>query len=249
MSLLVFIDESGNNNLASVDSNFPVFVLCAVAMTDTQYHQTVRPVFEEFKSVSCGSPNIILRSSNIKRKKNGFEFLRKPGEMDKFCTALDDVMSKSPHHILASTIDVVKHREKYITPHDPYYLGIEFMLPKIVMLAGENSETDINIIFEQRGAAYDKNVRKKFEEYLQLGTRFKSAERFAHLKFHIWFEPKGKNLIGNQIADLSGYAIGRHYLSPPYRSYPIVEEKIYRGAAWLSRYNRATDLYGLKIFP
>ena len=91
---IVFVDESGDQSLSSIDPEFPVFCLsfCIVAKAD--YIGAVVPAVQVFKFKYWGHDAVILHEHEIRKTIGDFAFLRADrGLREAFMSDLSHLMS------------------------------------------------------------------------------------------------------------------------------------------------------------
>lgn len=65
MPVIVYIDETGDHGMDSVDPNFPIFVLTMVITDMAAYVEKTVPAFNRFKFDHFGHEGVILHSREI----------------------------------------------------------------------------------------------------------------------------------------------------------------------------------------
>jgi hypothetical protein len=70
---IMFVDESGDHNLAVIDPQYPMFVLAGVIMDQAYAQGYLEHRFAGFKQDLFGRTDIILHRADITRNRNGFE--------------------------------------------------------------------------------------------------------------------------------------------------------------------------------
>ena len=70
---IMFLDESGDHNLAVIDPQYPMFVLAGVILDQAYAQGYLEHRFAEFKQDLFGRTDIILHRADITRNRNGFE--------------------------------------------------------------------------------------------------------------------------------------------------------------------------------
>ena len=68
MSYVLFLDESGDHQLKTINKNFPVFCLAGCVFESEYYKTIVRPRVEEFKMSIWGHTDVILHSREIRKQ-------------------------------------------------------------------------------------------------------------------------------------------------------------------------------------
>ncbi len=74
MKHFLFIDESGDHGLVSIDPNFPVFVLCGIVISEPNYI-SINQGLKDLKKRFWGDRKVILHSRDIRKCDNEFQIL------------------------------------------------------------------------------------------------------------------------------------------------------------------------------
>ncbi|WP_223146681.1 DUF3800 domain-containing protein [Methylomonas albis] len=69
---IVYVDESGDHGLTSIDPSYPIFVLMFCIFKKRDYVQAVVPLIQEFKLKHFGHDQVILRETDIRRDRGSF---------------------------------------------------------------------------------------------------------------------------------------------------------------------------------
>jgi len=69
---LAFVDESGDQNLVSINPQYPVFVLVLCIIKKTAYTHLLAPKFKDIKIKYFGHDLAILHEHDILRRKEWF---------------------------------------------------------------------------------------------------------------------------------------------------------------------------------
>lgn len=238
---IVFVDESGDHGLESIDPNYPVFVLVFCIFHKEAYASGAAPAVLRFKFAHFGHDQVILHEHDIRKAKGDFNFLLDARRREPFYIGLNELIADADFRLVASVIKKVEYRARYPVPGNPYHIAMGFGLERVFLeLDGRACRTGrTHIICERRGAAEDAQ--------LELEIRRVCANNATGriLPFEPLLVSKQRNSAGLQIADLIARPIGRKVLQPkqPNRAYEILKDKFRR--------NKAGDVqgWGLKIFP
>lgn len=240
----LYIDESGDHGLVNLDTDFPVFLLCGILISEENYN-SVRNKFNIIKRELWGNKNVIFHSRDIRKCNKEFQILFDLNIKKRFYEHINDIIHNSEYRIIASAIN----KEKYIKTYgklsnDVYELALSFIIERAVFSLDEikNTEKQLEIIIEKRGKKEDKKLDEHFQRVLARGTGFVSAQRLRDINTTITFRDKKENINGLQLADLIAYPIAR-YVIEPNRANPafdILKNKIY---------TKNNKRHGLKIFP
>lgn len=244
MPLIVYMDETGDHSLETVDTTFPLFAVIFLVCDSQVYIESIVPTVYRLKIDYFGHEGVILHSRDIRKRQGDFKFLLDPTLREPFFNRINQIMSLDGYSIIASVIHKEAHRSKYgIFAQNPYDLAVKFALERLLPLLENLGQDVVTIVAEARGKLEDDSLRLSFYETVNHGTVFIRSERFQKIQFHLVFRPKGANIIGTQMADLVGYPIARYVLDPskPNPAYEIIKGKFYKkGPRWIT---------GLKIFP
>lgn len=240
----LYIDESGDHGLVTLDAGFPVFLLCGILISDEDY-SVVREQLNTIKRELWENKEVIFHSRDIRKCNKEFQILFDLDIKKRFYEQINDVIHNSKYRIIASAID----KEKYIKMYgrlsnDVYELALSFIMERTIFCLDEikNTEKQLEVIIEKRGKKEDKKLDEHFQRLLARGTGFLASQRFRDVKTTITFRDKKENINGLQLADLIAYPIAR-YVIEPNRANPafdVLENKIY---------TKNNKRYGLKIFP
>jgi len=244
---IVFVDESGDHGMDSIDDGYPLFVLSCCLISKRDYMTTVVPAMQQLKFSTFGHDAVILHEREIRKDTGPFAILRDRTKKHAFIQALTDVLERTPMTVFSAVIDkrqLVEHRRRN---ESPYELSLRFCLERIfysLRRLGQSNDDEgpllTHVLCESRGRNEDADLELAFR-------RICGGDNFAHV--HLTFEPvltdKKNNSIGLQLADLVARPIGLRQLRPdqPNRAWDVIEAKLDRDAT--GRYRG----YGLKCFP
>lgn len=244
---IVFVDESGDHGMDSIDDGYPLFVLSCCLISKRDYMTTVVPAMQQLKFATFGHDAVILHEREIRKDIGPFSILRDRTKKHAFIQALTDVLERRPMTVFSAVIDkrqLVEHRRRN---ESPYELSLRFCLERIfysLRRLGQSNDDEgpllTHVLCESRGRNEDADLELAFR-------RICGGDNFANV--HLPFEPvltdKKNNSIGLQLADLVARPIGLRQLRPdqPNRAWDVIEAKLDRDAT--GRYRG----YGLKCFP
>lgn len=222
-SYIVFVDESGDHSLESIDADYPIFVLSFCIIKKSDYVEQFIPRIKKLKFDIFGHDLAILHERDIRRKTGWFNKLGKAAR-ESLMTGLTQIMEETQFSIIAVIIDKNKLKRKYATPDHPYHLALQFGLERLEGFLRSRGEQGlpVNVICEARGNKEDRDLELAFR-------RVCDGENFAKQKYphEIHIADKKCNSEGLQIADLTARPIGMSYLRPDQenRAYTVLEEK------------------------
>ncbi|MCG5493329.1 DUF3800 domain-containing protein [Ectothiorhodospira variabilis] len=73
---IVYVDESGDHGLQSLDPHYPVFVLAFCIFHKCYYSETVVSELQKFKFRHFGHDLVILHEHEIRKENGDFTFFR-----------------------------------------------------------------------------------------------------------------------------------------------------------------------------
>jgi hypothetical protein len=73
----VYVDESGDHSLASIDPEYPLLVLSFCIFRKDEYVQRVTPALRQLKFATFGHDMVVLHEMDIRRRKGAFSRLSK----------------------------------------------------------------------------------------------------------------------------------------------------------------------------
>ena len=73
---IVYVDESGDHGLESIDDNYPVFVLVFCIFKKEKYSENIVKDIINLKFKYLGHDQVILHEREIRKSLHPFEFLR-----------------------------------------------------------------------------------------------------------------------------------------------------------------------------
>ncbi|HET8899487.1 MAG TPA: DUF3800 domain-containing protein [Rhodanobacteraceae bacterium] len=238
---IIYVDESGDHSLESIDPEYPVFVLSFCVFRKSSYTDVVTPAIRRLKFEVFGHDMVVLHESDIRRKKGAFAQLsREP--RDAFMDRLTDIIDAADFQLVAVVIDKRRLKDRYVTPAHPYHLAMEFGMERIYrLLCAEGQDDALTcIVCEARGAKEDAELELQFRRIRDGANYFRKP-----LPFDLIVASKQTNSEGLQLADLTARPIGLSVLRPEQqnRACKVLEDKFYRGA------NGKIFGAGLKVFP
>jgi hypothetical protein len=239
---IVYVDESGDHGLISIDPEFPVFVLAFCIFEKQHYLESVVPAAQRIKFVHFGHDHVIFHEREIRKREPPFEFLKNRDRCNLFMKDLDQLMEKASFTLIAAIIDKNALKEKYKEPKNPYEIALCFCMERLYMFLEKKGQRGRKtfLIVESRGHVEDRALDLAFRR-IAAGANYCGPMP----EFEIVFADKRCNAVGLQIADLLVRPIGRNVLNPeqPNRAYEVLKKKFLRNA------DGKIDGVGRKLFP
>ena len=238
---IVYVDESGDHGLRSIDANYPIFVLAFCVFRKSEYINRLVPAIQLFKFRHFGHDGVILHEHDIRKDKGAFAMLRSRSAKGDFVDELSGIVAEAPFTLITSGIEKQKLRERYDEPGNPYHRALGFCLERLYFFLRNQRQLSAttHIVVEQRGRREDDERELEFRRVCN-GDNY-ITKRFP---FELVFADKRANSSGLQLADLVARPVGMSVLRPgqPNRAFAILESKLYASP------DGRVDGYGLKIF-
>jgi hypothetical protein len=242
---LLFLDESGDHNLTTIDPQYPLFVLAGCVMEKSIHEEVLTLAVKEFKSGVLGNPEIILHYVDYTRNQGGFERMSEREFREIFYCGLNRIIRMTEFTLLACIIDKTRHLARYdYFAVDPYVLSMEVLVERFVRILKQADETGV-VIAESRGAQLDNGIELAFLNFKVKGTRFFRPKEITERIKQFIIREKKDNVAGLQLADAVATPIGRRYLGRKnfYIDYAAIAGKFRKGESG-KRLG-----YGLVILP
>ena len=240
---IVYADESGDPNPASVDSNYPVFVLNCCVFRKDGYAGSVLPAISAFKFAHFGHDMEVLHENEIRLQKPPFAFLRDKRKRALFMNQMARIIETVDFTIIAAVVDKRQLGCRYVLTSEVYNLTLNVCVDRLLgfLENRQESERTTHVILESRNSRADAELESAFQRIYDEKNSLGAPTQ----KLRITFADKKTNSTGLQIADLTARPIGRHFISPaqPNRAWDLVGPKLLR-----SRHGDV-DGWGLTILP
>ena len=239
---IVYVDESGDHGLKTIDPNYPVFVLAFCIFRKSDYIGQLVPALQNFKFEHFGHDQAILHETDIRKDRKNFTFLKTPQRKAAFLNALTQIVSDTPFTLICSVIHKEPYRKRYANPDNPYHVALGFGLERVFYFLRSQgaAEQQTHIIVERRGKHEDAELELEFRRICDDGNYHGHK-----LPFEVVFADKKSNSAGLQMADLVARPVGIKMLRPEQenRAFDVLEEKFYTNG------RGERDGWGLKYFP
>lgn len=238
---IVFVDESGDHGLDSIDPEYPVFVLAFCVFQKDAYRLQASPALQGLKFRHFGHDMVILHEREIRKAIGPFRFLVEAERRSAFMQDLNSLMDDAPFTLIATVILKEKLREQYTQPRNPYHIALGYGLERVhsfLKSQGQHGQTT-HVVFEARGRREDEELKVEFSRVCD-GANYRSLR----LNFQMVVADKKTNCCGLQLADLVARPIGRRLLNEGQsnRAFDLLRKKFYCAG------ERFRGL-GLKVFP
>lgn len=243
---VVYVDESGDHSLKSINKDYPVFVLAFCIFYKEHYLSKVVPDLQRLKFDYFGHDLVILHEHEIRKEKGDFTLFKNRAEKNVFLDRLSTIIDGS-NFILASCVIEKSKIQNTDDADNPYHIALKHCLETLFDLVSEKGQQGLetHVIVERRGSKEDNELELEFRRICDGENKYKHD-----LPFKIRMAAKTSNSAGLQLADLVARPIGRHVIdaSQSNRAFDILREKFYCKGGRVSA-GDGYDQWGLKHFP
>ena len=211
----LFLDESGDHGLASIDAAYPVFVLGGVIVPDDESLSRIDAGVRAFKVDVLGDDRLVLHTADIARNRKGFEGLARPDARARFHARLNELMADLPFSIVACAIRKPELLRRYgALALDPYLLSLGLVVERFCFALGGRGETG-RILVERRNERLDRELRVAWDLLRLHGTRYVRPGTIARRISSLEFRRKTDREVGLELADLVVTPLGRWVAGMP----------------------------------
>lgn len=243
MTKVLFLDESGDHNLTSIDPQHPIFVLGGVIASREYALGEMTDRLNLFKQELFGTTNIHLHTADFTRQKNGFERMMEREFCMRFYEKLNQLISELDISIVACAIKKQRHMEKYgFSALDPYHLSVNVLIERFCFDIGKTGKG--RIVAEARDATLDRQLELAWLNTKVSGTDYIKAVDLNQRIDSLVLKTKQDRIAGLEIADAVVTPIARRILGRDSRiNIDIIKSKM--------RKNSTGDVigYGLVVLP
>src|SRR5437016_2102244 len=110
---IVYVDESGEHGLKSINPQNPVFVLAFCIFEKPAYRQAVVPIVQELKFDNWGHDAVVLHIHDIRNQRGDFKILIDQALRAAFLERLNVIIEALPVTVIAAAIDKYRLVKKY----------------------------------------------------------------------------------------------------------------------------------------
>jgi hypothetical protein len=238
---IVYVDESGDHGLHSIDPNYPVFVLAFCVFSKDVYTTSIVPSITNLKFRYFGHDMVIFHEHDIRKRAGQFYRMNEEQRVE-LLHSISETIETTEFTVIAVVIDKARLNHIYVEPTNPYHISLKFGLERVydyLKRLGQH-RTKTAFVFESRGKKEDQELELEFRRVCD-GQNF----RGDHFPFEVIFAPKSVNSTGLQFADMIARPIGLKVLRPRQsnHAYEVIQKKLDRGA------NGNIEGFGVKVFP
>ena len=244
---VVYVDESGDHSLASINPDFPVFVLALCVIHKRHYAEKIIPAVEKLKFNYFGHDSVVLHEHDIRKQKGDFAFLSHLPTRLEFVGQLSSIMDASNFILIACVVDKARMSKSEGASTNPYHIALDICLESLRGFLAEKKQDHLqtHVVVECRGKKEDRELELEFR-------RICDGNNAGHrqLPFDVVFADKKTNLAGLQLADLVARPVGVNYIRPAQanQAFDMLKRKFYCHGG-RAHVGSGYDEVGLMIYP
>lgn len=244
---VVYVDESGDHSLASIDAGYPVFVLALCVFHKRHYSETIIPAIEKLKFNYFGHDSVVLHETDIRKQKGDFAFLSHRPTRDEFLAWASDIMVRSNFILIACVVDKARLSRSEGEASNPYHIALDICLQRLHDFLAEKGQEGLHthVVVECRGKKEDRELELEFRRICD-----GNGTQARQLPFSIVFAHKKTNLAGLQLADLVARPVGLSYIRPGQanQAFDVLKRKFFCDGG-RAKVGAGYDNVGLVIYP
>lgn len=244
---VVYVDESGDHSLASIDKDYPVFVLALCIFHKRHYAEKIIPAVEKLKFNYFGHDSVVLHEHEIRKQKGDFAFLSHKPTREEFMAQLSSIMDASNFVLVTCVVDKARLNRSEGANSNPYHIALAICLETLREFLAEKAQDALktHVVVECRGKKEDAELELEFRRICDGNNPTNRA-----LPFDIVFADKKTNLTGLQLADLVARPVGLNHIRPhqPNQAFDMLKRKFFCDGGR----NKVGEKYqnvGLKVYP
>ncbi len=244
---VVYVDESGDHSLTSIDGNYPMFVLSFCVFHKKHYVESVVSRLQRHKFRYFGHDIVLLHERDMRKQTGAFTMLVNEELRDAFLGELTAIIERVNFVLIACAIDKNAYQALHPAPEHPYHLALRFCMERLDRFLAEKNQRHrkTHVVVEARGKKEDKDLELAFRRVCDGGNVEK-----RHFPFELVFASKQCNSSGLQLADLTARPIGNHVLHPNSvdRAFEVLAHKFYCSGG-RAKTGKDFEGWGLKRVP
>ncbi|HSX13292.1 MAG TPA: DUF3800 domain-containing protein [Chlamydiales bacterium] len=238
---VVYVDESGDHSLISIDEGYPVFVLSFCVFQKTHYSHVIALALRMLKFTTFGHDMVILHEQDIRKKTGAFHQMNKE-KREVFFDDLNTLIAQADFTLLATVIDKYKMKREQAQDTHVYHLAMQLGLEKLHLFLQSRDQHNrlTHVICEARGRVEDRALELEFSHVCS-GHNFLKRT----LPFELIIADKKTNSEGLQFADLAARPVGLSVVRPGQsnRAFQILEKKFHKNN------DGEASGYGFHLYP
>lgn len=244
---VVYVDESGDHSLASIDPDYPVFVLALCVFHKRHYSEKIIPAVEKLKFNYFGHDSVVLHENEIRKQKGDFAFLSHLPTRKEFIGRLSSIMEASNFILISCVVDKARLGRSEGSSTNPYHIALGISLECLRVFLAEKGQDQLqtHVVVECRGKKEDRELELEFRRICD-GNNPGNRQ----LPFEVVFADKKTNLAGLQLADLVARPVGLNYMRPGQsnQAFDVLKQK-FLCAGGRANVGQGYENVGLMIYP
>lgn len=244
---VVYVDESGDHSLASINPDFPVFVLALCVIHKRHYAEKIIPAVEKLKFNYFGHDSVVLHEHDIRKQKGDFAFLSHLPTRLEFVRQLSSIMDVGNFILIACVVDKARMSKSEGASTNPYHIALDICLESLRDFLAEKKQDHLqtHVVVECRGKKEDRELELEFRRICD-GNNPGNRQ----LPFDVVFADKKTNLAGLQLADLVARPVGLNYIRPAQanQAFDMLKRKFYCDGG-REHVGSGYENVGLMIYP
>jgi len=244
---IVYVDESGDHSLTSIDNNYPIFVLAFCVFHKRHYSEAIVPALEKFKFNHFGHDQVVLHENEIRKEAGTFNIFKSRDEKHRFLHELTEIIDFSNFILISCTIDKRSIKSAGDIDDNPYHIALGYCMETLYEFLQEKEQQGkkTHVVVECRGDKEDRALELEFRRICDGNNR-----KGVTLPFEVLFSDKKAMSSGLQLADLVARPIGLKTLRPDQdnRAFEVLKHKFYCDGG-RDKAGRGYKGFGMKIFP
>lgn len=238
---IVYVDESGDHSLTSIDEGYPVFVLSFCVFQKMHYSHNVTPALRMLKFATFGHDMVVLHEQDIRKKTGAFNLMSKERRAV-FFDNLNTLIAQADFTLISTVIDKYKLKRENTNDTHVYHLAMQLGLEKLhhFLQSRDQQNRLTHVICEARGRIEDKALEF---EFLRVCSGHNPLNKT--LPFELVIADKKTNSEGLQFADLAARPVGLSVVRPGQsnRAFQILQKKFHKNG------QGEVSGYGFYLYP
>jgi len=171
---IVYVDESGDHSLKSIDEGYPIFVLAFCIFHKRHYSEVIVPALEKFKFNHFGHDQVVLHENEIRKEKGAFNIFRSRDEKNQFIDELTEIIEYSNFILVSCTIDKRTLKKQLGENSNPYHIALASCMETLHEFLTEKQQNEkiTHVVVECRGKKEDKELELEFRRVCDGNNRF-----------------------------------------------------------------------------
>jgi hypothetical protein len=153
MNYFLFIDETGDHGLTTLNPVFPVFLLCGALIAEPE-NDKIKITFNQIKTSLWGNNSVVFHSRDIRKCDKEFSILFNLKIKERFYNLLNEAIMQHNYTIIASAIQKDNYIKKYgKLSNDVYELALSFIIERAIFYLDDliDNNKRLHIVIEKRG--------------------------------------------------------------------------------------------------